>query len=87
MARHRLHPEADPVDAAVSYAVGDRDVDVVGIALDRDLGAAVVGIDAMTAARPAAGTCVGVPPPTNTVVATGMPSSTARAMSTVSASR
>ena len=61
--------------------------DVVGVALDGDLGVGATGIDATIAARRSGGTRVGVPPPTNTVEAAGIPPSTARAISVRTASR
>ena len=47
----------------------------------------VTGIDCSTAARPSGGTSVGVPPPTNTLDAGGIPAPTAPVTSVRSASR
>ena len=54
--RHRLHTQADPVDAGVSIGREHLDGDVVGIALDGDLGVGGrPGSHAITAARASAG--------------------------------
>ena len=65
---HRLHADRDPVDAGVGVGGDQLLGDVVGVALDRDLGAGAQRDARITAASPSAGTSDGVPPPTNTLV-------------------